>query len=557
MKKRQIFSIGLVLLGLTIGLLIQPLFSGDSLYEQIKKYQDVISNAVRNYVDPVDTQKLTEAAIKGMLEELDPHSVYITADDMKQVEEDFQGSFDGIGVQFDVIQDTIVVIAPISDGPSEKVGIQAGDKIVKIDTLNSIGLNRDLVPKYLKGPKGTKVVLTIKRSGVKDLLTFTVVRDKIPLYSVDASFVIDSTDIGVIVVSRFAATTHDEMVQAIQSLKKQGMKKLILDLRGNPGGYLNQAFLMADEFLKGGDTIVYTKGRRPEFDETYTSSAGGLLEDIPLTVLINAGSASASEIVSGAIQDLDRGLIVGETSFGKGLVQRQYPLSDGSAYRLTIARYYTPSGRSIQRPYKDKEGYRNLIGRIELKEGSNIGTALEVVRKEIQEENEKKIKENKNKEVINIDSLPIYYTKAGRIVLGGGGIIPDYIVKQDTITRFSIDLRIKRIFFEYVDQYLHNGKEIKEKYNNNFADFLRNWKVTDKMMQDFKKLAIEKEVKWDEESYKKDEDFIKTEIKGTVARSVWDRNAYVQVFSTIDKQILTAKKLFPEALKITQLKRKN
>jgi carboxyl-terminal processing protease len=557
MKKRQIFSIGLVLLGLTIGLLIQPLFSGDSLYEQIKKYQDVISNAVRNYVDPVDTQKLTEAAIKGMLEELDPHSVYITADDMKQVEEDFQGSFDGIGVQFDVIQDTIVVIAPISDGPSEKVGIQAGDKIVKIDTLNAIGLNRDLVPKYLKGPKGTKVVLTIKRSGVKDLLTFTVVRDKIPLYSVDASFVIDSTDIGVIVVSRFAATTHDEMVQAIQSLKKQGMKKLILDLRGNPGGYLNQAFLMADEFLKGGDTIVYTKGRRPEFDETYTSSAGGLLEDIPLTVLINAGSASASEIVSGAIQDLDRGLIVGETSFGKGLVQRQYPLSDGSAYRLTIARYYTPSGRSIQRPYKDKEGYRNLIGRIELKEGSNIGTALEVVRKEIQEENEKKIKENKNKEVINIDSLPIYYTKAGRIVLGGGGIIPDYIVKQDTITRFSIDLRIKRIFFEYVDQYLHNGKEIKEKYNNNFADFLRNWKVTDKMMQDFKKLAIEKEVKWDEESYKKDEDFIKTEIKGTVARSVWDRNAYVQVFSTIDKQILTAKKLFPEALKITQLKRKN
>ncbi|MGB9702127.1 MAG: S41 family peptidase [Candidatus Kapaibacteriota bacterium] len=557
MKKRQIFYVGLVFFGLIIGLLIQPLFSGDSLYEQIKKYQDVISNAVRNYVDPVDTQKLTEAAIKGMLEELDPHSIYISADDMKQVEEDFQGSFDGIGVQFDVIQDTIVVIAPISDGPSEKVGIQAGDKIVKIDTLNAVGLNRELVPKYLKGPKGTKVNLTIKRGGIKDLLNFTVVRDKIPLYSVDASFVIDSSDIGVIVVSRFAATTHDEMVQAIQNLKSQGMKKLILDLRGNPGGYLNQAFLMADEFLKGGDTIVYTKGRRPEFDETYMSSAGGLLEDIPLTVLINAGSASASEIVSGAIQDLDRGLIVGETSFGKGLVQRQYPLSDGSAYRLTIARYYTPSGRSIQRPYKDKEGYRNLIGRIELKEGSNIGTALEVVRKEIQEENEKKIKENKSKEIINIDSLPIYYTKAGRIVLGGGGIIPDYIVKQDTITHFSIDLRIKRIFFEFVDQYLHNGKEIKEKYGSNFRDFLRNWNVTDKMMEDFKKLAISKDVKWDEESYKKDEDFIKTEIKGTVARSIWDRNAYVQVFSTIDKQLLTAKKLFPEALKITQLKRKN
>jgi carboxyl-terminal processing protease len=326
-------------------------------------------------------------------------------------------------------------------------------------------------------------------------------------------------------------------------------------LRGNPGGFLNQAFMMADEFLSGADTIVYTKGRRPEFDEVFMSSNGGLSEDIPLVVLINDGSASASEIVSGAIQDLDRGLIVGETSFGKGLVQRQYPLSDGSAYRLTIARYYTPSGRSIQRPYKDKQDYRNLVGRIELKEGSNIEYALDMVKKEIQAENEKKIKENKKKDVINLDSIPIYYTRNGRTVLGGGGIIPDYTVKQDTITRFSVLLRMNRVFYEYIDRYLDNGKKIPEKYKKDISLFIKEWQITDAMMADFRKLAESKEIKWDVEAYKKDEEFIKTEIKGTIARSMWDRNAYMQVFFTIDKQVNVAKTLFGEAEKITKRKK--
>jgi len=552
MKKQILSYILLVIVGLTIGVLIQPLISNDGLYDQIRKYQEVLSNAVKNYVEPVDTQKLTESAIRGMLNELDPHSVYITAEEMKAVDEDFQGSFEGIGIQFDVIDDTIVVISPIADGPSEKVGIQAGDKIVKIDDEDAVGLNRDLVPKKLRGPKGTKVKLGIKRSGKDELLTFEIIRDKIPLYTVDASFIIDSTDIGVIVVNRFAATTHDELVQAIQKLRKEGMKKLILDLRGNPGGYLNQAFLMADQFLKGGDTIVYTKGRRPEFDEVYKSTSGGLAEDLPLIVLINAGSASASEIISGSIQDLDRGLIVGETSFGKGLVQRQYPLPDGSAYRITIARYYTPSGRCIQRPFKDKEDYRNLVGRLELKEGSNIEHALELVKKEIKEENEKKLKENKKSSIINLDSLPIYTTRSGRPVLGGGGIIPDYIVKQDTITKLSIQLRMNRVFYEYVDKYLDNGRNLPAEYRNNFITFMRNWKVTDKMMKEFRELAESKGVKWDEEYYKKDEEFIKTEIKGTLARSLWDRNAYVQVFFSIDKQINVAKGLFDEAIKIAQ-----
>ncbi|HRS01106.1 MAG TPA: S41 family peptidase [Bacteroidota bacterium] len=556
MQKKHFLNIGLVVLGLILGLLIEPVISSDNIYDQIKKLQEVLSTVVKNYVDPVDTQKISEAAIKGMLNELDPHSVYITAEEMKQVDEDFQGSFEGIGVQFDIINDTIVVISAIAGGPSEKVGIQAGDKIIKIDNENAVGISNDDVRKKLRGAKGTKVSVDIKRGNNPDLLHFDIIRDKIPLYTVDASFMIDSTDIGVIVVNRFAATTHDELLQASQKLYQKGMKKLILDLRGNPGGYLNQAVIMADEFLAGGDTIVYTKGRRPEFDELYVSTAGGILENIPLIVMINEGSASASEIVSGAIQDLDRGLIVGVTSFGKGLVQRQYPLSDGSAFRLTIARYYTPSGRSIQRPYKDKSGYRALVGRIELKEGSNIGTALEMVKKEISEENAKKIKEGKKNEIINIDSIPIYYTRSGRVVLGGGGIIPDYIVKPDTLTNLTVDLRRNRIFYEFFDQYLNNGKEIKEKYGDNFTSFLHNWNPTPKMMNDFKKFAEDKKIKWNDSLYTIDKDFIETELKATVAQSLWNRESSYVIYYKDDKQINTAKNLFNEAIKITQKKSK-
>ena len=556
MQKKHFLNIGLVALGLILGLLIEPVISSDNIYDQIKKLQEVLSTVVKNYVDPVDTQKISEAAIKGMLNELDPHSVYITAEDMKQVDEDFQGSFEGIGVQFDIINDTIVVISAIAGGPSENVGIQAGDKIVKIDNVNAIGISNDDVRKKLRGAKGTKVSVDIKRGTNPELLHFEIIRDKIPLYTVDASFMIDSTDIGVIVVNRFAATTHDELMEATQKLYQKGMKKLILDLRGNPGGYLNQAVVMADEFLAGGDTIVYTKGRRPEFDELYVSTAGGILENIPLIVMINEGSASASEIVSGSIQDLDRGLIVGETSFGKGLVQRQYPLSDGSAFRLTIARYYTPSGRSIQRPYKDKSEYRALVGRIELKEGSNIGTALEMVKKEISEENARKIKVGKKNEIINIVSIPIYYRRSGRVVLGGGGIIPDYIVRPDTLTNLTVDLRRNRIFYEFFDQYLNNGKEIKEKYGDNFTNYLHTWNPTPKMMNDFKKFAEDKKIKWNDSLYAIDKDFIATELKATIAQSLWNRESSYMIYYKEDKQINTAKNLFNEAIKIAQKKSK-
>ncbi|MFA6540288.1 MAG: S41 family peptidase, partial [Bacteroidota bacterium] len=380
MKKR--FSIPLITVVVVAafvgGFQVNHLISGDNIYEQLSKFKDVLSLTEKYYVEDVDSQKLTEDAINGLLNDLDPHSVYIKPSQMQRVTEDFQGKFEGIGVEFSVVNDTITVVQPIGGGPSAILGIMSNDKIVKIDGKSSIGFTNDQVMKSLKGPKGTKVSVSIFRQGIKDLLEFEIVRDVIPLYSVDVSTMLDD-HIGYINVTRFAETTNKEMLAALQKLKSQGMKRLIIDLRANPGGYLDQAVKMSDLFLSASPDgsprkVVYTKGRRSEFDEEYFAYTNSEYENIPLIIMLSNGSASASEIVSGAIQDWDRGLIVGETSFGKGLVQRQFPLTDGSAIRLTIARYYTPSGRLIQRSYADgKEKYQEeAFTRDETVVGENI-----------------------------------------------------------------------------------------------------------------------------------------------------------------------------------------
>ena len=376
MMRKSIIAAGSLVLGLALGMLIQPLISADNVFDCVKKFDRVLNIVQRDYVDTVDAAKLTEIAISALLDTLDPHSVYISAEDMKTVNEDFQGSFDGIGIEFDIIKDSLTVVTPIPGGPSELVGIMSGDKIVKVDTENVVGIKRDQVAKKLRGPKGTQVKLQIKRGTQSELLTFNVTRNKIPLNSVECAYIINGTDIGYVSVNRFMATTHDEVVNALKDLKAQGMKKILLDLRGNPGGYLGQAELLGDEFLSTNDTIVYTISRIKEFNETYIARGGHEWEHTPLIVLIDQASASASEIVSGAIQDHDRGLIIGETSFGKGLVQRQFPLADGSAFRLTISHYYTPSGRCIQRSFENKNEYRKLAGRLELEEGSSISACV-------------------------------------------------------------------------------------------------------------------------------------------------------------------------------------
>jgi carboxyl-terminal processing protease len=457
-------------------------------------------------------------------------------------------------VEFDIINDTITVIAPIAGGPSEQLGILSGDKIVKIDSINAIGMSRVDVPKKLKGPKGTQVIVDIVRTGTKEILNFVITRDKIPLFSVDGSFIIDGTDIGVVQVNRFSATTHKELMEALNDLRSKGMKKLILDLRDNPGGYLNQAYLMADEFIRGGDTIVYTKGRRAEFDEVYTAASGGEYEDLPVIALVNEGSASASEIVSGAIQDLDRGLVVGTTSFGKGLVQREFRSNDGSAYRLTISKYYTPSGRCIQRPFADKDEYRHLAGRLELEEGSYIDNPIKKIHNQVAMLNKGK-DPVKDKDYIKFDSLPLYQTRYNRMVFGGGGITPDYIIKQDTINKMSRDIRSKNMFFEFANTYLHGkGEYIKDKYQINFLDFVRNFDVNDDIISDFRKLVEQKGIVWDDYLYKQDQDFLKISIKMTFARILWNRNRSMQIFASIDNQLLKAAELFPDALKVSKLR---
>lgn len=525
-----------VAVGIGLGVYVQPAISGDNVFENVRKFNEVLNMAAKNYVEEVDTQKLTEAAIKGMLDELDPHSVYIPAKEMQKVQEDFQGSFEGVGVEFDIINDTITIVSPISGGPSEALGIQAGDKIVRINDTSAVKITRDMVPKKLRGPKGTIVKVHIKRPGESELLVFDIKRDKIPINSVDASFIIQGTDVGYIAANRFSATTYEELLTNARRLRDAGMKKMLLDLRGNPGGYLDQAFRIADEFIPAGKKIVYTKGRRAEFDEDFWSTPGGEFEDIPLIVMVNGGSASASEIVSGAIQDLDRGLVVGETSFGKGLVQRQYQLGDGSAYRLTISRYYTPSGRLIQRPYDDKSKYYRGEGRVEAEEGDNI-------------EHEKDASED------STHKRPTFKTAGGRTVFGGGGITPDYVVKSDTIAMLARKLRAKNLYWETADNLMKvKGKDIRAAYGEDLGKYVRSFTIGDDVIAQLKELAKQKDVEWNDAEFKQDDDFIRTVIKAYIGRSIFNNNGYTAVMLDVDKQAKKALDLFPEAKKIAKLR---
>jgi len=525
LKKKYLIPISIIVLiiGIFIGIRINDAVSDDKIPAQVKKFSDVLNLTSKYYVDNVDTQKLTEAAIKGLLDSLDPHSVYITADQLKRVNEDFQGSFDGIGVEFDIMNDTLTVVSPISGGPSEKLGILAGDKIVKIDGESCIKISREDVPKKLRGPKGTQVVITIIRAGVNQPLEFPIIRDKIPLYSVDASFMYDS-EIGYIKVSRFAGTTYDEFKQALGKLNSLGMKKLVLDLRGNPGGYLDQSYKMASEFLDPGKKIVFTKSRIKDFEETY-NSIGGEFSKIPLIVLVNEGSASASEIVSGAIQDWDRGLIVGETTFGKGLVQRQYELSDGSALRITTARYYTPAGRLIQKPY---EGARYKKTRVDLEEGDNL-------------EHQNDTKDS---------TLQVFKTMGGRTVYGGGGVTPDYVIKSDTLTNYTVQLRRLNVIYEYTENYMKSMRKTIEANYKNYTEFRDKFAVDEGMLTELLALAKNKNIEFSSDNYQRDIDFIKIAIKSQIARDIWGNEGSYAVFVSTDNQFLKAITLFDEAIKV-------
>ncbi|MDX9758164.1 MAG: S41 family peptidase [Bacteroidota bacterium] len=531
---KQKFSVAsvfvLLVFGIFMGTQIRAI-SEDNIYEQFNKFKDVLNYTQKYYVDDVKVGDLVTHAIEGMLKSLDPHSVYISPKQLEKVQEDFKGSFEGIGIEFRIVNDTITVANVIFGGPSEKVGVLAGDKIVAIDAETAIKLQNEDVQKKLRGEKGTKVTVSVMRSGISDPVDIIITRDKIPLYSVNSSFLLDD-GVGYMSINRYAANTYDEFIDGLRQLKSQGMTKLVLDLRGNPGGYLEQSFRMANEFLKRGEKIVYTKGRRSDFDENYVATGGGEFQELPLIILINNGSASASEIVSGAVQDHDRGLIVGETSFGKGLVQRQFELADGSAFRLTTARYYTPSGRIIQRPYdgSDEDYYREAYDR--------------------DEEDSENIEHTEEADT----TRPQHKTDAGRLVYGGGGITPDYIVRYENLKQYAARMRIH--IFEFTTAYLDKeGARLRGKYEKPGASqFVRDFQVTDAMMKDFIAFGTARGVEFDEEHYAADKDWLRASVKAQIARTLFGNEGQFRVLLEVDPQFQKAVTLFPEAKRIAGLR---
>jgi carboxyl-terminal processing protease len=528
------FIIMILAIGIAIGVLIDKVFSGDNLRESITKFNDVLTYTEKYYVEKVDTQKLVEAAINGMLNKLDPHSVYIPAQQMEGVEESFRGDFEGIGIEFQVVNDTLTVVSPITGGPSEQLGIMSGDRIIKIDGKQVIGISNEEVRKKLRGKAGTKVTVSILRVGMKGESTYEITRDKIPIYSVDTRLMLDDKT-GYVSVSRFADKTYDELVDAMNELKNQGMKQCILDLRGNPGGYLNQAFKIADLFIPGKNKIVYTEGRRSEFNEEYFASEPSPYEKMPLVILVNKGSASASEIVSGAVQDWDRGLIVGETTFGKGLVQRQFTLPDNSAVRLTISEYFTPSGRLIQRDYKhknDKGEYYSDAGSENETEGENLYHSAE-----------------------KDSTRPIYKTSKGRTVYGGGGITPDYIIKSVDLTEYTVKLLRNNVFYLFALSFIDsNGRDISSKYGNNLNKFRNEFSFSENEIVRFIEFASQKDVKLVEKDFEKDKDFILARLKAQIARNYWKNEGWYSVLIPVDNQVEKALTLFEEARDLANLK---
>ncbi len=465
------------------------------------------------YVDSVDEAKLVEDAIRGMLEKLDPHSTYSNPKEVKQMTEPLNGNFEGIGVQFNMIDDTLMVIQPVTNGPSEKVGIIAGDRIVSVNdtAIAGVKMSKEEIMRRLRGPKDTKVVLGVVRTGIKDRLTFTVVRDKIPVKSIDATYMI-RPGIGYIRIGNFGATTHQEFCDALQQLYTEGMKSLILDLQENGGGYLQAAVKIADEFLAKNELIVYTNGRRVPRQE-YRANGEGKFMDGKVVVLVDEYTASAAEIVTGAIQDQDRGMVVGRRTYGKGLVQRPIDLPDGSMIRLTIAHYYTPSGRCIQKPYE---------------KGNQKDYAMDVY-------NRLKKGELTNQDSIHFaDSLKFQTLHQKRTVYGGGGIMPDYFVPLDTLryTQFHRQLAAKSIIIQQNLRYVDNHrKQLKKEYPQ-FDKFKQTFEVPqsliDNILAEAKKQKLEPK---DDQELQRTLPYLRLQLKALVARDLWDMSEYYSVFN--------------------------
>lgn len=477
--------------------------------------------AIENlYVDTLNQDKLVEDAIIALLEKLDPHSDYLSAKEAKELNEPLQGNFDGIGIQFNMLKDTLFVVQTIAGGPSEKVGIMPGDRIILVDDtiIAGVAMSNTEIMKRLRGKKGTTVSVKVLRRNVEELIEFKIVRDKIPIHSLDAAYMAGK-DIGYIKLNRFASTSHDELLTAMKKLSDQGMKQLILDLQGNGGGYLAAAIDIADEFLKNKQLIVYTEGVHQE-RQTSNATSKGTFESGSLVVLVDEGSASASEIVTGALQDWDRAVVIGRRTFGKGLVQRPIPFADGSMMRLTIARYYTPSGRSIQKPYDEgSEAYNN-----ELTERYNHGEMI-------------------HSDSIHFpDSLKYRTLLNNRTVYGGGGIMPDLFIPMDTAryTDYHRNIVAQGILNRFILGYVEDNRSALKELYPTFVSYNTDFHVSEELLANLLKLAEDEKLEFNEEQFQKSQPLISLQMKALIARDLFEMNEYYQVINSENESIRRA-----------------
>lgn len=509
--------------------------------ESAMRFERAYSYVTSNMPE-ADMDEITEASLQGMFNSLDPYTTYIDPDQSERVRENFDGKFQGIGVQFDIIADSITVISAISGGPSDQLGIRSGDRIISINGEDAVGFSQEDVLNTLRGPKNSEVEVGIKRPGASRILDFTITRDDIPLYTIDTSYMLDDKT-GYIKVNRFASTTYEEFMESMEDLEELGMERLVLDVRYNPGGFLDQAVRMTGEFFPRGTPLVSTKSRHARFSNQYNTRSDGSYQELPLIVLINEGSASGSEILAGAIQDNDRGLIAGRRTFGKGLVQQQYELVDESFIRVTISRYYTPAGRLIQKPFRE----------------GNEEYALEIINRP----------DDAETDVRNfISDLPdslVHETRAGRTVYGGGGIVPDHILQADT-TRSEVlgFMRRNNIGFEFVRDYLDNNSEdFRARWEDDFEGFRNDFSWDEKYMDDFwnrmENAGMVYSDTTETATYEEDKLYINPELverdreipegftKAELARQIWGTEKYYPVYNDIfDDSLKEALRLWDE-----------
>ncbi len=544
----------LFVVGAVLGFQLDRSFDSNT-QEELKKIEQAFWHINRSYVDEVDAKQLSEAAIKKMLEELDPHSSFISASDVERLQESYRGTFGGVGIWFEIVDDTARVISPIEGGPSEDAGVRAGDRIIGIEDTSAVGFSNQDIQDRLRGEINTDVRMTVKRLGIEDPINFTITRDEIPMYSVTGTHMIDE-ETGYVQILRFAQTTYEEFMEAIDELEEQGMQRLVVDMRSNPGGVMQSAVQMLDEFLSEGSTIVSTKGRTIR-DQEFRAQRPGRLEDTSVIVMVDPRSASASEIIAGALQDHDRAYVVGQRTFGKGLVQNQFELPDGSMLQMTTARYYTPSGRLIQSPYKGGGHDAYMETKFETLEEATL---------------------NPDEYRASIPDSLRFETAHGRTVYGGGGIMPDHVLAPDTTVAPIVQAIYQRDFSPYARKWFReNEQDVRDEWGDRRSEFLERFSADTSLIEEMLQPAYDEEARSDyglkivrdvEESdperrvfytaeVAQHEDMLRTFIKGYLAQQLFGSDVATPIYRQLDPELREAIKFWSEADELAALHRRN